>query len=63
VRQDVLVEALLHHGALQAPGSVEPGTTVCDFDPLERKYHHSLSSAAAHLHYRDTRIYLLDTPG
>jgi elongation factor G len=42
---------------------VERGTTVCDFDPLERKYHHSLSSALAHLHYLDTRIYLLDTPG
>jgi elongation factor G len=59
-----LVEALLHRGgALHAPGSVERGTTVCDFDPLERKYHHSLSSALAHLHYLDTRIYLLDTPG
>src|ERR1700754_13690 len=59
-----LVEALLHHGgAIHAPGSVERGTTVCDFDPFERKYHHSLDSAVAHLHYQDTRIYLLDTPG
>src|SRR5258707_8747849 len=59
-----LVEALLHRGGeLRALGSVERGNTVCDFDPLERKYHHSLNSAVAHLHYRDTRIYLLDTPG
>jgi elongation factor G len=59
-----LVEALLYHGgALHAPGSVERGTTVCDFEPLERKYHHSLNSTVTHLHYRDTRIYLLDTPG
>ncbi|MGF6603922.1 elongation factor G [Paraburkholderia sp. GAS448] len=59
-----LAEALLYQGgALHAPGSVERGTTVCDFDPLERKYQHSLNSAVAHLHYRDTRIYLLDTPG
>ena len=59
-----LVEALLHQGGeLRAPGSVERGTTVCDFDPLERKYHHSLNSAVTHLHYRDTRIHLLDTPG
>src|SRR5260370_37086051 len=59
-----IAEALLHQGgALHAPGSVERGTTVCDFDPLERKDHHSLNSAVAHLHYRDTRIYLLDTPG
>ncbi|CAB3802684.1 elongation factor G [Paraburkholderia fynbosensis] len=59
-----LVEALLYHGgALHAPGSVERGTTVGDFDALERKYHHSLNSSVTHLHYRDTRIYLLDTPG
>lgn len=59
-----LVEALLHKGgALHMPGSVERGTTVCDFDPLERKYHHSLTTAVAHLHYLDTRVYLLDTPG
>ena len=32
-----LAEALLHKaGAIPAPGSVEKGTTVCDFDPLER---------------------------
>lgn len=59
-----LAEALLHQGgALHAPGSVSRGTALCDFDPLERKYHHSLSSAVAHLDYQDTRIYLLDTPG
>ena len=59
-----LIEALLHQsGAIHAAGSVERGTTVCDFDPLERKYHHSLSSAITHLDYRDTRVYLADTPG
>lgn len=59
-----LAEALLHQGgAVHAPGSVNRGTALCDFDPLERKYHHSLSSAVAHVDYRDTRIYLLDTPG
>src|SRR5262249_17903757 len=59
-----LVEALLHKGgAVHTPGSVERGTTVCDFDPLERKYHHSLNSAVVHLHHRNTRIYMLDTPG
>ena len=59
-----LIEALLHKGgALHIPGSVERGSTVCDFDPLEQKYRHSLTSAIAHLHYHDARIYLLDTPG
>ena len=59
-----LIEALLHEGgAIHAAGSVDRGSTVCDFDPLERKYHHSLTSAIAHLHYQNTRIYLADTPG
>lgn len=59
-----LAEALLYQGgALRAAGSVDRGTALCDFDPLERKYHHSLNSSVAHLHYRDTCVYLLDTPG
>jgi elongation factor G len=59
-----LIEALLYKGgAIHTAGSVERGTTVCDSDALERKYHHSLSSAVTHLDYRDTRLYLLDTPG
>jgi elongation factor G len=59
-----LVEALLFRGgASHVLGSVERGTTVCDTEPMERKYHHSLSAAVTHVHYRDTRIYLLDTPG
>lgn len=59
-----LIEALLSRsGAIHAAGSVERGTTVCDFDALERKYHHSLTSTVAHLDYRDTRVYLVDTPG
>jgi len=59
-----LIEALLYKGgAIHTAGSVERGTTVCDSDALERKYHHSLSSAVTHVDYGDTRIYLLDTPG
>ncbi|MGG1948087.1 elongation factor G [Trinickia sp. NRRL B-1857] len=59
-----LIEALLcRSGAIHAAGSIERGTTVCDFDPLERKYHHSLNSAVAHLDYQGARVYLLDTPG
>ena len=59
-----LAEALLHRaGMIGAPGSLERGTTVSDFDPLERKVQHSLNSAVMHLHHRDTRIHLIDTPG
>ena len=59
-----LVEALLHKaGAIGAPGSLERGTTVCDFDPMERRVQHSLNSALVHLTHHDTRIHLVDTPG
>ncbi|TAM55876.1 MAG: elongation factor G [Paraburkholderia sp.] len=59
-----LIEALLYRsGAIHNAGSVDRGTTVCDSDPLERKYHHSLSSAVTHLDHRGTRVYLVDTPG
>ena len=59
-----LAEALLAKaGAINSPGSVEKGTTVCDFDPLEKQYQHSLNAAVAHLQHRDTRVHLIDTPG
>jgi elongation factor G len=59
-----LVEALLlKAGAIGAAGSVEKGTTVCDHDPLEKQYQHSLNAAVVHLQHRDTRVHLIDTPG
>ncbi|MDP3828352.1 MAG: elongation factor G, partial [Polaromonas sp.] len=59
-----LVEALLHQaGAIGAPGSLERGTTVSDFDPLERRAQHSLHAALVHLQHQDTRIHIIDTPG
>src|ERR1700693_2381916 len=59
-----LTEALLHKaGAIPAPGSVEKGTTVCDFDPLEKEFMHSLASAIVNFEHGDTHIHLIDTPG
>lgn len=59
-----LAEALLHRaGIIGAPGSLERGTMVSDFDPLERKMQHSLNSAVMHLHHGGCRIHLIDTPG
>ena len=59
-----LAEALLYKaGAINAMGSVEKGSTVCDFDPLEKTYQHSLNASLVHLQHRDTRIHLVDTPG
>jgi elongation factor G len=60
----VLAEALLARaGAIPAPGSVEKGNTVCDFDPLEKIYKHSLNSAIVNFAWKNTHIHLIDTPG
>ena len=59
-----LIEALLAEaGAIQTAGLVEKGTTVTDFDPLEKEHGHSLDSAIAHLDYDGVHINLIDTPG
>ena len=59
-----LAEALLARaGAIKAAGSVERGNTVCDYDPLEKTYGHSLSAALVNFAWRDTHIHLIDTPG
>src|SRR5688572_7958235 len=63
-----LAEALLTKaGAVPAAGSVERGTTVCDYTPLEKQLQHSLKLAVASFDAKigedATRIHLLDTPG
>ena len=59
-----LVEALLARaGAIAAPGSVDKGNTVCDFDPLERTYRHSLNSSIVNFAWKNTHVHLIDTPG
>ncbi|HEV7576457.1 MAG TPA: elongation factor G [Caldimonas sp.] len=59
-----LAEALLGAaGAIVTPGSLERGTTVSDFDPLERRMQHSLNASVLHLTRGETRIHFIDTPG
>jgi len=59
-----LAEALLcKAGTIGAAGSLERGTTVSDFDPMERRAQHSLNSAVMNLQHGETRIHLIDTPG
>jgi elongation factor G len=59
-----LVEALLHQaGTISSPGKVESGNTVCDSDPLEKEYQHSLSAAIVSIDQAGKHINLIDTPG
>ena len=56
-------ELLALAGAIQAPGSVEKGTTVSDFTDQEKRAGHSLDVAVCHLEHHGVHINLLDTPG
>lgn len=59
-----LSEALLAEShAIASRGQVERGTTVSDFDPLEKTYQHSLRASVMHLDTPDARVHLIDTPG
>jgi len=59
-----LAEALLlSTGTLSRPGSVEKGTTVCDFEPEEVSRQLSVSFAIAPCTVDGVKINLLDTPG
>ena len=64
-----LFEALLHAGgALTTAGTVERGTTVSDFDPMEKARGHSMDIAIASIDPtadggRSIHLNLIDTPG
>ena len=59
-----LAEALLWKaGVIGAMGSIERGSTVCDFDPLEKTYAHSLNSALVNFPFKGIHVHLVDTPG
>ncbi len=63
-----LFEALLHAGgALTTAGSVERGTTVSDFDPMEKARGHSMDVAIASIDHQvdghAIHLNLIDTPG
>ena len=59
-----LVEALLAAtGVISTPGSVTKGTTVCDFDPMEKELIHSLDASITSFDAHDKHVNLIDTPG
>jgi len=59
-----LVEALLAAtGVIVEPGSVEKGTTVCDFDALEKEHLHSLDVGITSFETQGKHVNLIDTPG
>jgi elongation factor G len=60
----LLAEALLHRtGVIPAMGEVSRGSTVCDHDPLEKEFQHSLDIALCHFPHQGRMVNLIDTPG
>src|SRR5256714_1746797 len=63
-----LAEALpAKAGTIHTPGSLQYGTTVCDYSPLEKQLQHSpklaVASFDAKVDSESARVHLLDTPG
>ena len=64
-----LFEALLHAGGtLQTAGTIERGSTVSDFDPMEKARGHSIDTAIASIDHaaapnQIVHVNLIDTPG
>ncbi len=59
-----LVETLLASaGAIARAGTIQEGSTVCDFEESERGHQRSISLAIAPVIHRDTKINFIDTPG
>ncbi len=59
-----LVEAMLHASSTVGKiGRVEDGSTVCDFDDLEKEFGHSIDSAVVHFYHNGAHINMIDTPG
>lgn len=55
-----LAEALF---AAATPGKGERRNGLCDHDPIEKEFGHSLKTALLNFEWQDARIYLADTPG
>jgi len=53
---------LFQAGAINRLGTVEAGTTVCDWDEDEQRRQMSLAASLAHLDWQDSKINLIDTP-
>ncbi len=59
-----LAEAMLHTaGIVNRLGSVDDGTSVCDYDEEEKERKNSIHSALIHFDHNGKSINVIDTPG
>jgi elongation factor G len=50
-------------GAVKRQGSVDDGTSICDFDEEEKHRHNSIESTLVHFSHAGKQFNLIDTPG
>jgi elongation factor G len=50
-------------GSVGGSHHVDDGTSVCDFDPEEKKHKYSIEAAAIHFEHGGFRFNVIDTPG
>ncbi len=59
-----LVDHLLEKtGAVKSAGSVDDGTSVCDFDDVEKTHKYTVESTVVHFDHGGLRFNMIDTPG
>jgi elongation factor G len=62
-KTSLIENALFHAGRISALGTVEAGTTVCDFDEEAIKRKTSVQLGLASCEFRGSKINFIDTPG
>ncbi len=62
-KTSIVENALYKAGEVNRIGKIEEGNTVSDFNKNEIEKQISISSAALHLEWKNSKINLLDTPG
>lgn len=59
-----LADALLvKTGTINANPSVDAGTSICDFDEVEKAHQYSIEATITHFEHKGKRFNVLDTPG
>jgi elongation factor G len=59
-----LVDTILNKtGALNRQGSVDDGTSICDFDEEEKAHKYSIEASVTHFEHGGKHFNMIDTPG
>ena len=59
-----LAEAMLYEcGVIKRRGTVEAGTTVCDYFPVEKEYGYSVFSTVFYAEFLNKKLNVIDCPG